>query len=137
MKYGLNGTLILGSPPGWAMSTESQFTASRTRKKIQKPRHLCGGLGLCFSGIPRPSGAGATRQPPSSWGIGDEGAPSRLLAVGVPDAGSATALTPGGPGVCALAHGSFPGLELAYAKRLAGPRCGRRQAYSPAGCPPT
>jgi hypothetical protein len=32
------------------------------------PNHRCrcGGVGLGSSGIPRPSGAGATRQPPSS-----------------------------------------------------------------------
>src|SRR5581483_11748031 len=56
--------------------------ASSTTKKIQKTRHRCGGGGLWSSGIPRPSGAGATRQPPLSCGIGPGGtslSPSRAM----------------------------------------------------------
>src|SRR5579884_1044581 len=72
-KYGLNGTLTRGWLEGWKISTDSQFSASRTRKKIHSPRQRWGGGGLCSSGIPRPSGAGATRQPCLSRGIGAGG----------------------------------------------------------------
>ena len=72
-KYGLNGTFTRGSVAGWLISTNSQLIASSPISNIQNPRRRCGGVGLCSSGIPRPSGAGATRQPPLSRGIGDGG----------------------------------------------------------------
>ena len=59
--------------PGWLSSTNSQLIASSPISNIQKPRRRCGGVGLCSSGIPRPSGAGATRQPCLSRGIGAGG----------------------------------------------------------------
>ena len=72
-KYGLNGTVTRGCVDGWLISTNSQLIASSPRSSSQKPRMRCGGVGLCSSGIPRPSGAGATRQPPLSRGIGAGG----------------------------------------------------------------
>ena len=72
-KNGLNGIVTRRADEGWNTSTESQLRASRTTKKIQKPRQRWGGEGLCSSGMPRPSGAGATRQPCLSRGIGGGG----------------------------------------------------------------
>ena len=78
-KYGLNGTLTRGSPDDRVITTESTLIASSTATKIQNPRSRCGGCGLCSSGMPRPSGAGATRQRPLSCGRGG-GAADLLLS---------------------------------------------------------
>jgi len=72
-KYGLNGTFTRGCPPERTISSDTQLIASSTNKKIQNPLHRCGGGGLGCSGIPRPSGARATRQPRSSCGSGGGG----------------------------------------------------------------
>src|ERR1700758_176310 len=72
-KYGLNGIPTRFCPDDCVIKTETQLIASRTNNRIQKPRHRCGGAGLCSSGIPRPSGAGATRHRPLSCGIGAGG----------------------------------------------------------------
>src|SRR5262245_60191169 len=56
----------------------SRLSASRTAAKIQNMRRRCGGGGLCSSGMPRPSGAGATRQRPLSCGICVGGTPTIL-----------------------------------------------------------
>jgi hypothetical protein len=71
-KYGLNGTVTRGSPTeGRKNSSDSQFSATSTSTKYQKPRIRCGGgpVGAC-SGIPRPSGEGETCQPRLSRGSG-------------------------------------------------------------------
>src|SRR4029077_14865261 len=52
MKNGLNGTVTRVCPPGLITSTDSQLTASSTRKKIQNPRKRWGGVGRCCSGVP-------------------------------------------------------------------------------------
>src|SRR5262249_36769457 len=72
-KYGLNGTFTRGSPDRCVIATDSRFSASSTAAKTQKPRSGCGGGGLCSSGMPRPSGAGETRQRCLSCGIGGGG----------------------------------------------------------------
>src|SRR4029077_19954199 len=72
-KYGLNGTLTRGCEDGCPINTNSQLIASNPNNNNQNARIRCGGVGLCSSGIPRPSGAGATRQPPLSRGIGPGG----------------------------------------------------------------
>jgi hypothetical protein len=72
-KYGLNGTSTRGCPDDLVITTDSTLISSSTATKIQNPRNRCGGLGLCSSGVPRPSGAGATRQRPLSCGIGPGG----------------------------------------------------------------
>jgi hypothetical protein len=71
-KYGLNGTVTRSSPLlGWKNNTDSQFNAINAITKYQKPRKRCGGgPELACSGIPRPSGAGATDQPRLSRGNG-------------------------------------------------------------------
>jgi hypothetical protein len=74
-NVGLNGTFARVGPD-CTISSDSQLIASSTPKKIQNPRHRCGGRGLCSSGIPRPSGAGATRHRPRSCGIGAVGTAS-------------------------------------------------------------
>src|SRR5262245_50658972 len=55
------------------MNNASQLIASRTTTRIQNTRNRCGGGGFSPSGMPRPSGAGATRQRPLSRGIGGGG----------------------------------------------------------------
>src|SRR5580704_17719376 len=92
-KYGLNGTVTRGCPTGWLTSTSTQLTASNSRKNSQKPRRRCGGVGLCSSGIPRPSGAGATRQPRRSRGIAGDGGPGFWSFGEVWEAGRCSATT--------------------------------------------
>ena len=92
-KYGLNGTFARCSVPGWLISTNSQLIASSPTSNIQNPRRRCGGVGLCSSGMPRPSGAGATRQPCLSRGIGAGGTALSAFC-GVREAGGESAIPP-------------------------------------------
>src|SRR5262249_33830004 len=82
-KYGLNGTFTRGCDD-CDIATERRLMASMTATKIQNQRSRCGGGGLCSSGVPRPSGAGATRQRPLSCGICSGGTPSILYLCAAP-----------------------------------------------------
>src|ERR1700691_6094500 len=78
-KKGLNGTLVRGVPEDPTASTKIQLIASSAMTNSQNPCQRCGGDGLCSSGVPRPSGAGATRQPRLSRGIDPDGGRSSAL----------------------------------------------------------
>src|SRR6202043_2604302 len=86
-KNGLNGTVTRGWPEdGWKSRTDTQLTVIRISTNHRKPGRRCAGgpLGAC-SGMPRPSGAGATCQPRLSRGIG--GGVSGGPVLGGPGAG--------------------------------------------------
>ena len=67
--YSLNGTRTRGWPAGRASSAEPKLRASSSTTNHTNHRERCGGRGAGASGIPLPSGAGATRQPRLSRGI--------------------------------------------------------------------
>src|SRR6201994_2782038 len=73
MKYGLNGTCTLGCPAGRATSAELKFRAKSPTTSHTNQRDRRAGRPPAGLGVPLPSGAGATLQPPSSRGIGPSG----------------------------------------------------------------
>ena len=79
-KTGLNGTVTRRSPPCWNSSTEIQLSAISASTNHRNPGRRCGGRPGGCSGMPRPSGAGATCQPRLSRGIG--GRPSLCFVSG-------------------------------------------------------
>ena len=72
-KYGLKGTVTRGCPVGWDSRTPAQLTVNERKTTIQKTSRRQGGRRLALLWSPRPTGAGATRQPLLSRGIGDGG----------------------------------------------------------------